>query len=387
MAEHRIWPALPIVIRSRVTSPRKRGMTHIIAALTGHNVVRGIHIDAIPTSLLEQFAAFKNTLLALTSLTLSSRERNPPALIDSFLGGSAPRLQNLDLRNIPYPGLGKLLLSTSHLARLSLWDISYSRYMSPGVMATSLSKSTRLKKLVLVFLKHSFTRNPPSPTTVVLPALADFKFSGNSEYLEDFLSQIDAPLLKNISIYIVFSIPPPSGTPLLRLFLSRTEAFKTSHQVDILFYKASAKVTLFRQKRESDHKLQEFQLSYELMNWPLSWSLPRLCGSFLPPLLTVERLYISDFGEHPKEDPTAPWLELLAPFISVRDLNISCSLSVVAPALGELTGERTIEVLPALQNIFVGHLPSEEHVREALARFTAVRQLSGHPVTIRYEGR
>jgi hypothetical protein len=299
-----------------------------------------------------------------------------------FLGGSAPRLQNLDLCNIPFPELGRLLLSTSHLVKLSLRDIPHSGYISPDEMVTSLSTLTRLKELVIDFIDLFLPTYPPSPRTVVLPVLTNFKFSGHSKYFEDFLSLIDTPLLEDISF--VFLNHSPFAPPPLHRFLSRTEAFKTSHQAEIWFYKTSAEVTLFRQTRESDHKPQEFRISCRTLECPLI-SHPRFCASFLSPLLTVENLCIVDDGYHPDEDRTAPpWLELLAPFISVKDLNISYSPSP-APALGELTGERTTEVLPALQNIFLGYVPSQEHVQEAIARFVAARRLSGRPVTVDYQ--
>jgi hypothetical protein len=388
-----IWPVLPIVIHcDDVMPPEEWGVTHIISALKRHHLVRRIYIAGVPSSLLGQFTAMKNPFPALTDLTLSSDECNPPILTDSFLGGCAPRLQNLDLCGIPFPGLGRLLLSTSHLVKLSLRDIPESGYIPPEAMVTSLSTLTRLKELVIDFIEPLSPRYLPSLRNVVLPALTNFEFKGDSKYLEGFLSLIDAPSLEDISM--AFSDYPSFGPPLLRLFLSRTEAFKTSHQVDILFYKTRAKITLCRQTRESDHKVQEFRISCRTPDFPLIRSLPRLCSSFLSPLLTVERLCIVDKGYHLDEDRTAPpWLELLAPFISVKDLDISCSrgsLSVMASALGdqgELTGERTTEVLPELQNIFLGHVPSQAHIQEAIARFVAARRLSGRPVTVDYQGR
>jgi len=42
---------------------------------------------------------------------------------EGFLGGSAPRLQSLELVSIPYPKIPKLLLSTTDLVDLRLWRI------------------------------------------------------------------------------------------------------------------------------------------------------------------------------------------------------------------------------------------------------------------------
>jgi len=48
-----------------------------------------------------------------------------PILPDSFLGGTAPRLLSLDLFNVPFPALPKLLLSATHLVYLSLLDFLF----------------------------------------------------------------------------------------------------------------------------------------------------------------------------------------------------------------------------------------------------------------------
>jgi hypothetical protein len=387
-----IWPILPIVIHSHVVPPSRHywGVTHVIAALKRHNRVRMIHLDAVPHSLLEKIAELKNPFPVLTDLRLSPYERySPPVFTDSFLGGSAPRLQNLDLCNIPFPRLGRLLLSTSHLTKLSLRDIPYSEYMLPGAMVTSLSTLTRLKELVITLTQNWYwfprPQDSPSPKTVVLPALTNFKFTGKSWYLEGFLSLIDAPSLEVISLEF-FNQPSSAstGTPQLRQFLSRTEAFKTSHRVHIRFDKSRVKVTLSWKTRESGHPPQKFQIIFKCPSWAKLSSLVQLCSLCLSPLLTVERLSISQRGPFPVEDGTASlWLELLAHFISVTDLKLSWeTLFAVAPSLGELTGANRTKVLPALQNIFARQLPPGGHVEKAIVQFVAARRLSGRPLTV-----
>ena len=82
------------------------------------------------------------------------------------------------------------------------------------------------------------------------------------------------------------------------------------------------------------------------------------------------------------------WQELLHPFTSVNRMTLECKDPVwlVAPALQELAGERAVEVLPALQNLFLrtlGRQPSGP-IKEAIGQFIATRQLYGHPVTVHY---
>jgi len=76
-------------------------------------------------------------------------------------------------------------------------------------------------------------------------------------------------------------------------------------------------------------------------------------------------------------------LELLVPFTAVKNLYLSKQFAPrIAPALQELTGDRTTEVLPSLENVFLeGFLPSEP-VEEGIRQFISARQLANRPVAI-----
>jgi hypothetical protein len=77
------------------------------------------------------------------------------------------------------------------------------------------------------------------------------------------------------------------------------------------------------------------------------------------------------------------WLELLLPFTAVKNLYLSKQFSPrIAPALQELTGGRTTEVLPALQNVLLEGFQPSEPVQEGIAQFISARQLTNHPVAI-----
>ena len=64
----------------------------------------------------------------------------------------------------------------------------------------------------------------------------------------------------------------------------------------------------------------------------------------------------------------ALWLELLQPFTAVKNLYEGS-----APALQELAGGRTTEVLPVLKNIFLEGLQTGT-VQESIRQFVATRQ-------------
>ena len=85
---------------------------------------------------------------------------------------------------------------------------------------------------------------------------------------------------------------------------------------------------------------------------------------------------------------SSQWLELFRPFSAVRTMNVSVTLEpLVAAALGELTGERTIEVLPVLENLSLDVLKPSRSVRAAMESFIAARQLSGRPVVVQRQKR
>jgi hypothetical protein len=372
-----IWPPLPIYIAAGLA--RGWGVTNLMAALAQQDRVCGIFIFAVPNSLLQNAVAMK-PFPALTTLILTSNDEMAPVLPDSFLGGSAPRLQTLYLAGIPFPGIGKLLLSTTDLVSLSLYDIPSSGYISPETIVTSLSTLTRLEQLQFRFRSPRSravreSRHLPPLTRVALPVLTRLRFKGDSEYLEEIMSRIDAPLLNDLDI--TFFIQLVFDTPQLRRFISRTGTFKESDRARIFFGNGHVTVEPFR--------TLSLHISCKPSDWQLS-SLAQLCNSALSPLPTLEHLEFHNFQKYWEDDmENVQWLELLSLFPSLKDFVLSeKSFRLVAPALNELDGESIMEVLPALQNIVIqGPQPLEPN-NKTIGKFIATRQLLGSPVTVQY---
>ena len=200
-----IWPPFPIVIRS--WSPGS-GEDNVVAALEHNERVCEIELEGVPSSLLEKFLAAKQQpFLALTHLKLCVHIHDEaPVMPNSFLGGSTPRLQYLELTGIPFQGLPKLLFSATDLVVLILLDIPHSGYFSPETMVTALSALTRLDSLYLGFQSprshpDGGRRRSPPPTRCILPAVTLFYFKGMSEYLEDLVARIDTPHLDDLNIF------------------------------------------------------------------------------------------------------------------------------------------------------------------------------------------
>jgi len=369
-------------------------MNIIIAALKQHhNRVCQIAISDIPNSLLKKFAAMKTPFPALTILTLWTTDEGAPVLLDSFLKGSAPRLQSLWFQGIPFPAIGKLLLSSCDLSELSLDKIPHSGYISPDALVSGLSRLTRLRTLILEFQSPRSRavrerRVPPSLTRVVLPILTYLWFKGDSEYLEDMLSRMETPIV-NVTVRITFFNQLIFDTPLLHDLINRVETIEAPYRAQISFSSYSVLFAHFLKDGQAESKVLELGISCRPSDWQLS-SIAQVLRSSIPSFPTLERLELREHLEpqHWQDDiENAQWLEILRPFASVRDLVLSGQLiQVVAPVLGDLIGESVAKELPALQNIFVeGVLPSGSLPwQKEIGQFITARQISGLPIAVHY---
>jgi hypothetical protein len=378
-----IWPELPIVIGGSRGMSERQDTNNIIAALTQHDRVAKIDMVEIPNSFLTRMRAMemRGPFSALKSLRLISTRIDAPALPDSFLGGSAPRLLTLSLRRVPFPALPNLLLSTHDLVELRLWDIPLSGYISSESMVSGLAVLARLKNLRLGFRSPRSradreNRVIPRPTRVVLPALISLSFKGDSEYLEDIVGQIDTPLLTRFNI--TFFNQLIFDTPSLREFIRRTETFKAPYQARVAFRQYEVNVGLYLRIGNSLHERLSLAISCRPSDWQLS-SLAQVCDSALSPLLTLESLKIYNIQRWEDDVEDAQWLEFLHPFNSIKDLLIE-EMSFSHGVLKQLA--REIEAFSALQNLYLEGPQPPEPAMKMIGKFVAARQLSGRPVAV-----
>ena len=389
-----VWPTLPLII---YVNAFEMSMDDVIAELEHSNRICQIGLSCDPTSQIEKlWTAMQVPFPELAVLYLRGliSFEPVPVLPDSFLGGSAPRLRYLALTSIPFPGLPRLLLSATHLVCLWLVNIPHSGYISPEAMATCLSMLTSLESLQLEFefgqscpdLKR---RRPFSPTRFILPTFKIFWFKGVNEYLEELLAQIDAPQLYQLSITFFHDID--LDTSELNQFMGRTPIIGAYNEVHLIFRISEVTVKLQSHPAPSDHMVEVkivWNVPYRQFS-PIS-SLAQICTRALSLrlLLTMENLYIHDEYSYLPLDwhndiENTEWLNLLLPFSATKNLYLSKQfLPRIAPILQELTGGRTTEVLPALQNVLLEGFQPSEPVQEGIANFISSRQLTNHPVAI-----
>lgn len=326
------WPTLPIIIEEGWLDythwqPSSLKVKNIIAALTGKHRDRVCQISLrdLGISQLEIFTGLmQDPFPMLTHLELSSRDEPVTAISENFLGGSSPLLQSLHFSNIPFPALPNLLLSTNNLVHLRLWKISHSGYISPEIMVTCLSSLTGLKTLDLSFLSPRprpglSARHPSSLTRVDFPSLTEFFFRGVSEYIEDLVARINAPLLSHLRIaffnQLLFDVSQ------LSRFIGRIENFKALHHSQIHFGDGFTFVKLSPFEETVDNtRTLTFYINCTPLEWQLS-SLAQVCCSSLSPLQSsLESLDIGHFYTQPQvwrdNLESIQWLELLQPFIT-----------------------------------------------------------------------
>jgi hypothetical protein len=242
-------------------------------------------------------------------------------------------------------------------------------------MATCLAALPNLKHFTLGF--QSPQSRPPqvgltSLTRAILPALAGPSFKGASEYFEDFLARTHIPLLKWLSMSffmdLIFDIPN------LRSLIVQAEGLRPLSPAWVIF--DSTTIAIFVGLPIPI----DFTIYYEERDWQLS-SLAQVCSQHLP-LFSVEQLSVCELRRNKslnwKDDmDSSQWLELFHPFIGIRNLYVSKQfVPFVTAALQELTGERTMEVLPVMKNLFLEGFEGSGPVVEAIKPFVSARQLS-----------
>ena len=324
----------------------------------------------------------------------SYQEPEPMAVLpQSFLGGSAKHLRSCELLAVEFPGIWKLLLTANHLVTLGLRNIPHSTHTSPEEMATCLSTMSHLESLFIAFQPpqslHNWSDQPNrhlSPSTrVSLPSLTKFRFQAMGEYIEDFVSRIDASLLHMVDI--TFFDQLVFNTPRLHDFLARIEKFKAASQGNVAFRGSSIKFGLELESLSFELAILCRGLSRQVS------SMAQLCSSSLHLPSALERLDIRGSDHVPlwylqdeAEDLDPQWLDLFRPFTGLKDLRLSGRIvPYYALALRRsFVGERLTEVLPELQNLFVEGLGSfgPTGIKEAFGQFVAARQFSGSPVSL-----
>ena len=196
------------------------------------------------------------------------------------------------------------------------------------------------------------------------------------------MARIDAPRLNQLYIALFNDIT--FDTPQFIQFISRLPTSRELEKVHLSIRNRDASLRF--SSRTSDDGDVYVEILCQGLDWQLS-SLEQVCTSCLPPLSMLEDLYAyEDRDSQPdwKADiENGVWLQLLHSFTAVKNLYLSEELALhIGPALQELVEGRTMEVLPALQTIFLEGLESSGPVQEGIAKFVAARQVASRPIAV-----
>ena len=424
-------PAFPLAIDYNWVSSKDKD--NVIAALEYPDRVRRITLSGVTEALWKKLdTKMQEPFPALARLSLSGpngKDEPAPMLPCKLLGGGTPRLQELYLRGMSYPGLPQFLLSARDLVKLDFTQIPPTCCVTPQEMLTGLAGLTRLESLAITFLRPSIDINlltdqrltAPSPATpaVNLYALDTFKFKGYCEYLEDLMARIDAPHVTTFNIE--YFSQPAYHLPQLARFLVRSEYLKSPEiscvevrfipWTDISFsgstpsrvINLTCKFNTSGMIRGVLHSVELFQqISATLTNivsltllGPASTT-PELPFGPFSEFLFGESRFARSFGQTLGGKPLLDfpgvkdstddidWIALFRPFTGVKTLRLRGELSDNVIRALELVGGNimTAKLLPALHAVrFVKERPTV-----SVDRFVSKRQNAGRPVTISYPG-
>ncbi|KAI0245665.1 hypothetical protein BJV78DRAFT_275392 [Lactifluus subvellereus] len=389
------WPGLPIVIRyDEGRNPRLKAVNNIIVALRHQDRVREIDLDVTNSALGSMVEVIQDPFPALERITIKSNETtgSPPVLPGTFLGGSAPRLHTIQLDGIsfPFPALRQLLLSANGLVELELTNIPSMAYFSPEDFAIGLSTLPQLRRLTLRF--NSPTPRPPPNSTpppgqarITLPSLTLLSFWGASEYLEGLVSRINVPVLSTFFVVpfnqLNFEIPH------LCEFIGRVDALRSPTEVIVNPDQHDVEITLTQpgEPRRVPGKLF-LRISCKQLDWQLSFT-AQIFSQLSPLLSHVGSLTIGQSGSlqirEEDDGDSTQWLELFQPFGGVTAIYVAEEyVQDIAQALGTVTGDMSMGVLPVLSTLTLQGYRKSASVQEAAELFVATCQRSGHYIDL-----
>lgn len=392
------WSALPISIwypRQVLYHPLPPSdEDNVIAALQYPDRIREINLTLTRSLLAKLTPLMQDSFPVLESLQLGSREMLEPLVLpSSFLGESTPGLRHLNLHHTAFPTLPRLLLSATDLLSLRLYEIPNAGYFSPEALVTGLGATPNLKFLEIYFPHSASSPGQDSPrpfpraTRAALPALTEFQFRGDIEYLEDLVARIDAPSVEQFCATL-FDQRMLFELRQLAQFIGRTEGLKSSpHRTSIWLWERGFFITHYFGQPSPGGGVGAFQLQiscYELAQQVTL--LTRICKQLSLLLSNVEQLDIEADPALPNtwdETDTTQWLELLSPFSRVRKLELIGTLvTSIASALGQSAGKLGREVLPSLRDLHLRDTLISPPIESSIA---AIR-LSGQTIAVHYGG-
>ena len=376
---------------------------NIVAALEHPNRVHSIDINSTGATLIKKVVTtMRKSFPSLVNLDLTYHSRDSvPVIPSNFLGGSAPHLQYLRIKNIFFSDFPTLLLSAPNLVTLTLNDMPLNGYTPEGV-ARLLATLTSLTKLSIscyeeISPSDQWQSRSDPPMRAIFPALTRFYYDGHNNYLEDFLAQVDMPRADYIGMeYITYQIQASQ----LSRFIERTENFKIEQftRAEVVFFDEDPFFVLGRQEGEINQPRLHVRV-YEDPNLEAHVrGMVHILRQLAPIFFNVGALfthgYLVEQQSSEIEMDITHWLPLFRLFPAAEVLRLSGGVGVyIASALEDTAEDMVTEMLPVLHLIKLtkDELDNEDAEVDqdywdesgaSVERFPFLRQFSGCPVTV-----
>ncbi|KAI0258971.1 hypothetical protein BC834DRAFT_668488 [Gloeopeniophorella convolvens] len=285
----------------------------IALALTLRSRVANISIWGDSALLERLFATMTVPTPGLDTLYVESADDTPSSVFpDGFLGGSAPSLRSLWLRNVLPPPLSapRLTCFTVHFQRDPVGvDVPLIGQLSDSVCAMPQLQSLELD---LRGVDEDDQTTPTTDTPTSLSELTTLVFSGRSHQLEALSQKIDAPGLMRLDAHLYDLEHPPVTVPSLLRFVC--------HSPNLHVPDAAARVDISESHSSiSIHQCRPYRgrgasIWIDLDHVPsvdLGVSIASVIASCqsLEPALIARRLRIA--SGHPYYTAKDPWLQFL----------------------------------------------------------------------------
>jgi hypothetical protein len=205
-------PPLPIIVYYGNPEPldKQDNVEDIRLALQHPKRVCRINLHLPSESMREVFKSMQKPFPMLETLQLycSSYWNDKAILPTTFEAPNLRHLQLSDFTLVPQrlPPLTTAICPSS-LVSFSLGEVTPAQYKSPALLAECLAIMPQVKRLKIGYLfpverrdhEHESSREAPH-SQVLLANLEEFRFEGESDYLEALSARISAPSLKKLSI-------------------------------------------------------------------------------------------------------------------------------------------------------------------------------------------
>ena len=292
----------------------------------------------------------------------------------------APGLRRLALHGIGLPKGFPLLTFTIALSTLSLTHIEASCYLPPGHLITQIQGLPHLEELTFGFaIPIPFPSSDGAPITpVTLPTLRRLTFRGVGAYLDNFVAQINTPLLERLSLTLFFEL----AVNLVNLtkFIQRTEGLRCFVS-RVILTKDGASIYAGHYEQQGIGRLN---LHVNSRPRALDWQIDLVilvCHALGDVLSIMKKLTLDADEDGMPSDwenilDSMLWHGLLLPFVGVKWLHIGSSLALtLAQALGSGAGGLALLALQELEVSLKIDL-----AQEAFSSFIKTRESMARPV-------